>query len=228
MIKRFLLGTVLILLGGFVLSELLLPYYIGKQMEAGLRKAFNTEDIKATVQASPALAMLGGNFSTITVNGTDIHTDKLVINQLSAVFTNTSIDMNRLMTKRSLAFRNIGGFEGTIVLREEAINQFMAQRVKGIKNVRVALVPENMKVTGDLVLGPAVIAVSMEGKLRGEETQLKYKAEQLLVSKTAVGVNLAGSGFTDFVLFDMHKLPVAATVRDVIIEQGQVVIRIAK
>lgn len=226
--RRILLSAVLVFLGIFALSELLLPYFIGKQVEAGLSKAFGTNEITASVKASPALSMLGGNFSRITVNGKNIHMEKLAISQLSAVFTNTSIDLNKLTTNRSLVFRNIGSFDGTIILQEEDLNKYVAQTVKGIKNAHVTLVPESMKVTGDLVIGPAIVAVAMDGKLRGEQTQLKYSAEQLLVNNAVVGMNLAGSGLTEFLLFDMKKLPVPASIRDVIIDQGQVVIRISK
>jgi hypothetical protein len=220
MTKRLLLGVVLILLGILALTELFLPFFMEKQVQAGLGRALGTNDIQASVKARPALSMLGGNFSTITVNGKNIHSGKLTISELSAVFMNTSIDLNKLLISRSLVFRDIGSFDGTIILREEDINQSVAQSVKGLKNVQVTLVPEHMTVTGDFSFGPAVVAVAMDGKLRGDETQLKYVP--------AMGAKLNSSGLGGFVLFDTKQLPIAATIRDVVIEQGRVVIRMAK
>lgn len=228
MTRRIVLGGVLILLGIFALSELLLPYFIGQQMAAGLGRTLGTSEIKVAVQARPALAMLGGNFATITVNGKNMHNEKLAISELSAEFTDTSIDIGKLMTSRVLVFQKVGSLDGTIVLTEKDINQTVVQAVKGIKNVHATLVPENMKLAGDLVIGPAIVAVAMDGKLRGDQTQLKYKAEQLLINNSAVGLNLVGNGLTEFLLFDLKKLPVAATIRDVAIEQGRVVIKIGK
>lgn len=229
MTKRLLVGVLLTLVGIFALSELLLPYIIGTQIKAGLAKNLGTSEIRVSVKGTSALALLGGNFSTIKVDAKKAHVEKLDIDQLSAVFINTSIDANKLLSGRTLVFREVGGFDGTITLLEQDISQYMVQKIKGMKNAQVIIMPDNMKVTGDLALGPVTMAVAMDGKLRGEQTQLKYKAEQLQLNKAAVGTSLAGSGLsTDFLLFDMKKLPVAATVRDVIMEQGRVVIRITK
>ncbi|HWR55667.1 MAG TPA: DUF2993 domain-containing protein [Negativicutes bacterium] len=227
MLKRLLLITLLSFLGVVVLSELLLPYMIGRQAETALGRAFGTGDIQAAVKARPALAMLGGNFSEITVNGKDLHTGKLTINRLSAVFTDTKIDLARLITAKSLTFREIGGFDGTLVLKEEDVNQYITNTVKGLKNVHVTIDPDNTKVAGDLTLGPVSVAVTMHGKLRGEQNLITFKAEQLLVNNAAVGLNLA-SGLTEFPVFDLKKLPVPATVREISSESGQVVIRIGK
>lgn len=220
MTKRVLLGLILSVLGIFLLAELLLPYVLGKQVQAGLGRALGGGEIQASVKARPAFSMLGGKFSTIMVDGKNVRSGKLVLNQFSAVFTDTSVDPVKLLFSRSLVFRDIGNFQGTVVLREEDINQYLAQSVKGLKNVQVTLVPEHMKVSGNLTFGPAVIAVSMDGVLRGDQTQLKYIP--------AVGTNTNGGGLMGFVLFDTNKLPFAATIKDVVIEQGRVLIQIAK
>lgn len=224
--KRSLLVILLGLLGVFVLSELLLPYLIGKQAEMALGRAFDTKDIQASVKAHPALAMLGGNFTEIRVNGKNLHTERIAINRLSAVFTDTKIDPVKLMAG-SLAFREIGSFDGSLVLREEDIGQSITKSVKGLKNVHVTISPETTKVSGDFTIGPAAVAVTMNGKLRGEGNLVTFKAEQLLINNAAVGLNLA-SGLTEFPVFDLHKLPVPATVRDISSEPGQVVISIGK
>ena len=224
--KRSLLILLLGLLGIFMLSELLLPYLIGRQAETALGKAFGTKDIRASVKAYPALAMLGGNFAEIRVNGKNLHTEKLVINRLAAAFTDTKIDPGKLLAG-TLVFQEIGSFEGTLVLREEDMGQAIAKSVKGLKNVHVTISPENTKVSGDLTIGPASVAVTMHGKLRGEQNLITFKAEQLLVNNAAVGLNLA-SGLTEFPVFDLHKLPVPAVVRDISNEPGQVVISIGK
>jgi hypothetical protein len=228
MLKRIVTGAVLTFLFVFALSELFLPYIIDKQVETGLAKAFGTEDIQATVKARPALTMLGGDFSLITINGKNVHTEKLTISQLSAVFKDTSIDLQRLTKDKTLVFRSIGGFDGTIILQEQDINQYVAKHIKGVKNIRVALLPGTMKVTGDLAIGPATVAIAMDGKIRGDQTQIKYAADQLLVNNALVSANFGGNALSEFLLFDLKKLPVTANVRDVIIEQGRVVIRIAK
>jgi hypothetical protein len=228
MIKRILIGAVLTFLMVFALSELFLPFLVAQQIEAGLSKSFGTQDIHAKVKARPAMAMLGGTFSTITVDGKNIKTDKLTIGQFSAVFTNTTIDLPKLTNERTLMFRSIGSFDGTIILNEQELNDFVAQSVKGVKNVKVVLQPDVMKVTGDLGLGPTVVGIAMEGKLRGDQTQLKFITERFFVNNAVVSTNFAGNALTEFLLFDMKKLPIAAAIRDVILEEGRVVIRIAR
>jgi hypothetical protein len=209
MIKRIVTGAILTFLAIFALSELFLPYLIAQQVEAGLAKAFATSDIHAKVQARPALAMLGGNFATITVDGKKLQADKLTIGQLSAVFTNTSIDIPKLTNHKTLVFRSIGSFDGTIILNEAEVNQYVSQAVKGVKNVHVTLLPGTMQVTGN-------------------QTQLKFVTDHVFVNNAVVSTTFAGNALTEFLLFDMKKLPIPANVRDVIIEQGRVVIRIAK
>jgi hypothetical protein len=228
MIKRIVTGAILTFLAIFALSELFLPSLIAQQVEAGLAKTFATSDIHAKVQARPALAMLGGNFATITVDGKKIQADKLTIGQLSAVFTNTSIDIPKLINNKTLVFRSIGSFDGTIILNEDEVNQYVTQAVKGVKNVHVTLLPGTMQVTGELVIGPTTVAIAMDGKLRGNQTQLKFVTDHVFVNNAVVSTTFAGNALTEFLLFDMKKLPIPANVRDVIIEQGRVVIRIAK
>jgi hypothetical protein len=228
--RRILTGAVLTVMFVFVLSELVLPYIIGKKIETGLAKAYATNDIHVTVKARPALMMLGGNFSTITINGHNIRTDKdkLTISVLSTVFKDTSIDLHRLISDRIVVFRQVGSFDGTIILQEQEITQFVAQAIKGFKNVQVTLLPEKMKVSGEWTLGPASVALVMDGKLRGDKTQLKFVADQVFLNSSVVAGNFGGSTMTEFKLFDTKKLPVEATIRDVIMEEGRVVIRIAK
>lgn len=227
MMRRMVTGAVLAMLAVFVLSELTLPYIVGKQIEAGLAKSYATNDIRASVSARPALSMLGGNFSTVLINGNNLKADKLTISQFSAVFKDTTLDVNKLVNDRVLVLHKVGSFDGTVVLQEQEINQFVSQAVKGFKNIRVTLQPESMKIDGDLSIGPANVAVAMEGKLRGDQTKLKFVADQVYVNNALVGVSF-GAVMTELTLFDTKKLPVAATVRDVIVEQGRVVIRIVK
>lgn len=228
MIKRVLTGMVLTFLFVFALSELVVPYIVSKQIEAGLAKTYGTQDIQVTATNRPAFMMLGGKFATVIIKGQNIRTDKLTISEFSAVFKNTTIDLKSLLGDRIVVFRQVGSFDGTVVLEQQEINQFMTQAVKGFKNVNVQLLPDKMKVSGDWAIGPANVAITMDGKLRGDQTQLKYAADQVFVNSAVVTGNFGGRMFTEFVLFDTKKLPVAAVIRDVITEQGRVIIRLVK
>jgi hypothetical protein len=68
----------------------------------------------------------------------------------------------------------------------------------------------------------------MDGKLRGNQSQLKFVTDHVLVNNAVVSTTFAGNALTEFLLFDMKKFAIPANVRDVIIEQGRVVIRITK
>jgi len=226
--RRLLIGAVLTVMFVFALSELVLPYVVAKRIETGLAKAYGTYDIHVTVKAWPALMMLGGSFSTITIDGHNIRTDKLTISEFSTVFKDTNIDLRRLISERIVVFQQVGSFDGAIVLQEQEITQFVSQAIKGFKNVHVTLLPEKMKVSGEWAIGPASVSLVMDGKLRGDNTQLKFAADQVFLNNSVVVGNFRGSTMTEFMLFDTKKLPVAATIRDVLMEEGRVVIRIVK
>jgi hypothetical protein len=99
MLKRLVMPfTVIALL--IALSEAVLPALASTLIAKGLASRITSEDIKIVAEKHPALLMLGGQFDSLAVEGSDIKTERIVISQLNAKMTDVQLDMNALLAQK--------------------------------------------------------------------------------------------------------------------------------
>lgn len=215
------LGIIAVLL---IASQILLPMAVSDIVAQGMVSLTGSQNVRVNVEKSPALLMLGGKFDRITLAAQNAKTDKLTFSELHAVLQDVQIDMNTLISRRLVAVRSVGDVELSVVFQQEELARILNQSVKGIKNATVAITPDKVQASSNFAIGGfAQVAVTLEGKIVGEGQKIKFVTERFLLNNSHVG-NIGGSMLTEIELADLSKLPFNVHTRNIVLEQGRVVI----
>lgn len=215
------LGIIAVLL---IASQILLPMAVSDIVAQGMVSLTGSQNVRVNVEKSPALLMLGGKFDRITLAAQNAKTDKLTFSELHAVLQDVQIDMNTLISRRLVAVRSVGDVELSVVFQQEELARILNQSVKGIKNATVAITPDKVQASSNFAIGGfAQVAVTLEGKIVGEGQKIKFVTERFLLNNSHVG-NIGGAMLTEIELADLSKLPFNVHTRNIVLEQGRVVI----
>lgn len=215
------LGIIAVLL---IASQILLPMAVSDIVAQGMVSLTGSQNVRVNVEKNPALLMLGGKFDRITLAAQNAKTDKLTFSELHAVLQDVQIDMNTLISRRLVAVRSVGDVELSVVFQQEELARILNQSVKGIKNATVAITPDKVQASSNFAIGGfAQVAVTLEGKIVGEGQKIKFVTDRFLLNNSHVG-NIGGSMLTEIELADLSKLPFNVHTRNIVLEQGRVVI----
>lgn len=223
MIKRLMvmLGLVLALLAA---GEALLPAAVSEIVAQGMISQTGSDSVNAQVAKRPAWLMLGGQFDQISVEAANARADKLVFSRFHAVLSDVALDMNTLLTRRLIMLKSVGAVELTAVVTEDELARYLNQTVKGVKNATVAITPGKVQATSSFAIGSfANVGITLEGRIVADSQKIKFVTEKFLLNNSLVG-NIGGGMLTEIPLLDLKKLPFGVTVRDIAMEQGQIVI----
>ncbi|EIW20951.1 MULTISPECIES: DUF2993 domain-containing protein [Pelosinus] len=222
MTKGLRLVIVILLLA--VAGEVLLPMILSDIVAKGMRGLVGSEQVTATLTKRPALLMLGGNFDNITVNARQAKVDKLVFDDMSITLKDAQLDIGALITRRLVAFQSIGDVEIRGTVTQDELARYLNQTVKGIKNAVVDIQSDKIKASSSFSLGGfANVAVTLEGKIVGDGQKIKFVTDQFLLNNRMTG-NLGGALLTEVSLVDLNKLPFHVNVRDIVMENGKVIL----
>ena len=75
--KRFLVGLLILVVVLGVGTELFLPRAVERGVTAALARATGEQDLAVFLESHPVLRMMLGEFSTVTVENTDVSVDGL-------------------------------------------------------------------------------------------------------------------------------------------------------
>lgn len=223
MTRRFVIGLAIIAIL-LIASQILLPKAVSDIVAQGMVSLTGSENVKVDVEKSPALLMLGGKFDKITLAAQNAKTDKLTFSELQAVLQDVQLDMNMLISRRQVAIQSVGEVELKAAFSQEELARFLNQAVKGVRNAVVTITPERVQASSNFAIGGfAHVAVTLEGKIVGDGQKIKFVTERFLLNNNHVG-NIGGAVLTEIPLVDLSKLPFNVHTRDIVLEQGRVVI----
>ncbi|HWR42455.1 DUF2993 domain-containing protein [Sporomusa sp.] len=220
--------TTIILFITMVLAavEIVLPKVVSDAVAQGLRDLTGSKQVVAKVDKSPAIFMLGGKFDRVSADASDVKADKLTIRNMHITLTGVAVDIQSLLTNRTLVLQKVDDAVITTTITQEELAAFLNSSVKGVKNAAVTITPGKVEVSSVLTLGGiARVDVKLEGRIAGdrENHSIKFVTDRFWLNNTPVG-NIGGSLLTEVLLLDLKKLPFGVNVRDIVMEQGQVVI----
>ncbi|WP_425058463.1 hypothetical protein SCACP_31150 [Sporomusa carbonis] len=206
--------------------EVVLPKLVSDAVAQGLRDMTGSKQVSAKVDKSPALFMLGGKFDRVAADAGDVKVDKLTFRTMHIRLTGVDVDIRSLLANRTLVLQKVDAIELTAAITQEEVAALLNNSVKGVKNAVVAITPGRVEVSSALNFGGfARVDVKLEGRIVGdrENRRIKFITDKFWLNNTPVG-NIGGSLLTEVPLVDLKKLPFGVNVRDVVMEQGQVVI----
>ncbi|WP_094603796.1 hypothetical protein SPSIL_042030 [Sporomusa silvacetica DSM 10669] len=223
--KRF-TTIVLFLVMVIAAVEVVLPKVVSDAAAQGLRDLTGSKQATARVDKIPALFMLDGNFDRVTADVSEVKTEKITIRNMHISLRDVKVDIQSLLTSRKLVLEQVKDVELTATIGQEELAAFLNNSVKGIKNAVVTITPEKIQVTSALTVGGfARVDVRLEGRIVSdhENRRITFVTERFWLNNTPVG-NIGGSLLTEVPLLDFKKMPFNVNVRDVVMEQGQVII----
>lgn len=206
--------------------EIILPKIVSDAVAQGLRDMTGSKQVTAKVDKSPAILMLDGKFDRVSADASDVKTEKITFRTMHIMLTGVDVDTPSLLTSRKLVLNKVNDVEVTATIAQEELATFLNSSVKGVKNAVVNITPGKVEVSSALALGGfARVDVKLEGRIAGdrENKRIKFVTDKFLLNNTPVG-NIGGSLLTEVPLVDLKKLPFGVNVRDVVMEQGQVII----
>ncbi|MDF2571832.1 MAG: hypothetical protein K0R55_3436 [Sporomusa sp.] len=220
--------TTIILFITMVLAaiEITLPKIVSDAVAQGLRDMTGSKQVTVRVDKSPAILMLAGKLDKVTADVTDVKADKLTVKNMHFALTGVDVDIQALLTKRALVFQKVENVDLTATISQEEMAAFLNNSVKGVKNAVVAITPGKVEVNSVLTLGGfARVDVKLDGRVTGdrENRRIKFVTDHFGLNNTPVGT-IGGSLLTEVPLLDLKKLPFGVNVRDIVMEQGQVII----
>ncbi len=206
--------------------EVILPKIVSDAVAQGLRDMTGSKQVTAKVDKSPAILMLDGKFDRVSADASDVKTEKITFRTMHIRLTGVDVDTPSLLTSRKLVLNKVNDVEVTATIAQEELAAFLNSSVKGVKNAVVNITAGKVEVSSALALGGfARFDVKLEGRIAGdrENRQIKFVTDRFWLNNTPVG-NIGGSLLTEVPLVDLKKMPFGVNVRDVVMEQGQVII----
>ncbi|SDF27717.1 LmeA family phospholipid-binding protein [Sporomusa acidovorans] len=221
------LTTILLFLVMVVAAlEVVLPKLVSDAVAQGLRDLTGSRQVTAKVDKAPAILMFDGKFDRVRADASEVKTEKITFENMHVDLTGVEVDTQALLTSRKLVLKKVDEVQLTAAIGQEELAAFLNNSVKGVKNAAVTITPGKVQVRSTLNLGAiARVDVKLEGRITGDRDnrRIKFVTDQFWLNNTPVG-NVGGSLLTELPLVDLKKLPFNVNVRDVVMEQGQVII----
>ncbi len=206
--------------------EVILPRLVADAVAQGLRDMTGSQQVMAKVDKSPAILMLDGKFDRVRADVSDVKTEKINFENMHINLTGVEVDTGALLSTRKLVLKKVDEVDITATISQEALATSLNNSVKGVKNAVVNITSGKVEVRSALALGGiARVDVKLDGRIASDRDnrRIKFVTDQFWLNNTPVG-NIGGSLLTEIPLVDLKKLPFNVNVRDVVMEQGQVII----
>lgn len=202
--------------------NMLIPTMVGGMVARGLAGLTGSRQVTAEVAKWPTWYMLGGSFDTVNLHALDARTDKIVFAQLDASLTDVELDMTALLKSGQVAIKAVKDIDLAAVITQEELARYLNQNVKGVKNAQVTVESGKVRIVSNFVIGQiASVAITLDGRIVGDGSKIKFVTDRFLLNNTAVG-NIGGTVLTEIQLVDLRKLPFAVNARQVTQENGRV------
>ena len=218
--KRLLVIVLVIVLAAAFSVEFLLPQIASNAVAQGMADLTGSQQVKALVTKSPAMAMLSGSFDSVDVEIREAKLDKIIFSQLQVHLTGVQLHRENLFLRRIITLEQVGEAALTAVISQEEVARYLNQNVKGVKNAVVTISTGKMQAVSSVGLGGFTVAVAVEGRIISDGRKLSFVADRFGLNNAATG-NLSGMMLTEIPLVDLQKLPFGVTVREVILDQGK-------
>lgn len=205
-------------------EELLLPVFVEQLLVQGMAGAVVCESLDVKVEKRPAFFMLGGFFDGFHAQAKNVKIDKIVISDMSADLTGAQFDMNALLSRHVVVPTAVKTVQLAAQVTQDDLARYLNQSVRGVRNASVVITPEKVQANSNLSIGPANLSVALEGNVVSDGQKVKFVTQRFQVNNNLLG-RFGGNALTEIPLFDVNKLPFAVQVRDVVLEEGKIVIK---
>lgn len=205
-----------------VFSEIITPFVASWWLDSSLNKVMPAREHSVSARSLPGFALWLGRFDKVRSVSEDAKLDGLKIRESQVTIDDARIDVSELISNNRISIKLVRNLEVMMKLNEKDLADYLAMKVKEIKNPTVKILADKIEVRGDVDLGLIKLAVGVDGRIVGDGQSIRFRSDRLEV-KNAGGINF-NALFAEIPLLDLTKLPFKVGVRKIVTEPGVITI----
>jgi hypothetical protein len=203
--------------------EFMAPDAVSRMVEKQLTDKFTAKQISVTVSARPNLKLLLGQIDVLKLSGKDVKIDDLVFSDLDFDLQDVKLNPLSLWLGGKINADNTGSGTIRAVLTEDALRQFLINKVHNISDPSVVIDDEMITVQGDISIANMIKQnVSITGRVVIDGTKIVLKVDRVVMEGIGIGIGSAQSAISDITLCDFKAFPVPLTPTRLTMKDGQI------
>lgn len=219
--KKLFLFLLIIVLIVFGAAQFFLPAYISSLVEKQVTDALHPQAQTLTIQSSPAAKMLLGRVDSFSGDLEKVKLGDLTFDNLHLNVTDLEFNPIQLATSHKLEVTNIGSGELDGVVTEQALTQFMEEKVKGLEVGHVSITPSGVDVVGDINIGGIIRGeANARGVMEIKNNTLAFAPQQFSINGVSIG-GLTSAVLKEIIIYDFANFPIPVKADRIESENGQ-------
>lgn len=211
------------LVGALVIfSEIITPLLASYWLDSSLVKVMPAREHSVSARSFPGVLLWQGQFDNVQAASADARLDGLKLQEVGIKIGDARLDMSDLMNNKRVTVRHVRDLNVMIKVNEKDLAEYLAAKVKEVKNPTVKILADKIQIRSDVDLGILKLSVGVDGKVIGDAQSIRFRSDRLEVKNTG-GINF-GSLLAEIPLVDLTRLPFKVAVRKVVMEPGFLVI----
>ncbi|MGI6558343.1 MAG: DUF2993 domain-containing protein [Limnochordia bacterium] len=211
----------LLAVGVLAASQIVLPSLVANHIEQAFHDGYpGAEFIQVQVAAWPALKIITGRFDRL-------HLDARLFSQGGLEVDAFLVDAKELkinpaaLREGVLEIDRVGDLQATVLIREEALNEYLWAKVDPARFMRIELARDQARLVGEMNLFQRTFDLSLDGRFEVlGRTRVGFVVEQLTVEKLQVPKVLLDTVQSKWNLaMDFSELPVPVALQEVRLEE---------
>lgn len=205
-----------------LISELLTPWAVSRVLGSSLSKVMPSRSQEISSRTLPGISLLLGRFDKVRSVSQDAVIDGLRIQRVQVAIDDAAIDIGELFGSSRIRVKQVRNLEIMMQVNEKDLAEYMATKIKEVKNPKVRILQDKIEIRGDVDLGLIKVTAGVDGRIVGDSQSIRFRSDRLEVG-SAGGINF-GALFAEIPLIDLTKLPFQVAVRKVITEKGVITV----
>lgn len=196
---------------------------------AALARATGEQDLAVFLESHPVLRMMLGEFSTVTVENTDVSVDGLAFQTVATTLQQVRMNLEQLLQERQVSAGR-GRLQTVFRLSATDIENHLLVRIPNLQAAEAALLDDRILVDGTFALegGRQLHFKTVNSLQQPDETHLALTVEQMWLNDVAIAPELARDLVEFFapepLAIDFGAFPVPLKITDVQMDARAIVI----
>ena len=205
-----------------IFSELITPLLASYWLDSSLVKVMPAKEHNVSARSFPGVMLWQGRFDNVQAASADARLDGLKLQEVGIKIGDARLDMSDLMNNKRVTVRHVRDLNVMIKVNEKDLAEYLASKVKEVKNPTVKILTDKIQIRSDVDLGILKLSVGVDGKVVGDAQSIRFRSDRLEVKNTG-GINF-GALLAEIPLVDLARLPFKVAVRKVVMEPGFLVV----
>jgi len=219
----FLFIGILLLVGVF---EFAAPRIMSRGIEMALSKMADGK-YEVDLRSHPSLKMLLGRFDSIEVTVYGIEVAGVRIDELATKINDVKLDIQKLVFNRTLDFQGKKDIQGSIRISEKNLSEALVK--KGFKDFTVIINPGKATVKGGMKLINKPFDIVVEGRfVPRDKTKVAFLVDRVKIGEVSLPEKLQENLLSGTIFYiDLGEAPIPVKIDDVLMQQGELLLKVS-